>query len=418
MTHNKHIVVGGGVVLAVILASGALMAWKNYSALHTTEFAESEMSETRTGVTDKEILIGASSALSGHAASLGINYVTYGADIAVQEFNDNGGVFGRKISLVSYDDQYDPPQAVANTKKLIEEDKVFVLSSYVGTPTGVQVLPLINEHRIPLVGLFTGAGAFRSSEQPYVFNIRASYDEEMGLAIRYFVGTLEFKKIAIFYQNDAFGLAGRSGAIKALSKMGLAPIAEATFERGSMAVEEAGESIGASGAEAVVMVGTYAQLAKFVHLIGDVDHQMKFHTLSFVGPEAFAEGLEEIEEGHNETESPADVFVTQVVPPPYYTDIFDGLDRYAETLHRYYPEAPVTFGGLEGYIGMRVLLSAIESAGRDLTREGLLEALLALRYKDISIGSLLSFDNPERQALHKVFMTTLVHGEYLVVPVR
>jgi len=153
------------------------------------------------------VLIGSSAALTGPAAQLGTNLIS-GAEAAISEINDVGGINGRKLRMISYDDAYDPPKAVENTQKLINQDKVFALFNYVGTPTGVKVAPLVQEAQIPLVGMFTGAEAFRSPLQKYIFNIRGSYYEETELAIKYFAEDIGLKKVAVFYQADAFGLAG------------------------------------------------------------------------------------------------------------------------------------------------------------------------------------------------------------------
>lgn len=277
--------------------------------------------------------------------------------------------------------------------------------------------------------MFTGAEAFRNPLQKYIFNIRASYNEEIEEVMRYFVDNKDLKRIAIFYQNDAFGLAGRDGARLALEKRGLKAVAEATYERNTENVEVGAGTLAASQLDAIIMIGTYAPLAKFVRLVKEetLDEEIYFHTVSFVGSEAFAEELvkkrgivhdaetADEHEAHTDTEN---IFVTQVVPPPYYDDIFDGLYRNREVLQKYYPEAEATFGGLEGYISMRVLLDAIENTGRELTREKLMDTLENFRQRDISIGSTVSFTPEDHQALRKVFLTTIVDGEYLVVPVR
>ena len=93
--------------------------------------------------------------------------------------NENGGIHGRKIRIIAYDDSYDPPKCLANTQKLIIDDKVFALFCYVGTPTTVKILPLVEEAQIPLVGMFTGANALRDPFNSWVINVRASYYPEI-----------------------------------------------------------------------------------------------------------------------------------------------------------------------------------------------------------------------------------------------
>lgn len=130
------------------------------------------------GVTDTEILIGSSLALEGHASYLGTETMN-GFMSYIHAINEQGGVHGRKIRVIAYNDSYAPEECVKNTNKLIQEDKVFALASYVGTPTSIQAVPIIEKSGVPLVGLFTGAEVFRKPVKNHVFNIRASYYEEV-----------------------------------------------------------------------------------------------------------------------------------------------------------------------------------------------------------------------------------------------
>jgi ABC-type branched-subunit amino acid transport system substrate-binding protein len=114
------------------------------------------------GVTAQQVLLGSSLALKGHASFLGTQTFR-GAMSYLNHINDQGGVHGRHIKVIAYDDSYDPPMCIANTQKLIIDDQVFALFCYVGTPTTVKVLSLIEEARIPLLGMFTGANALRPS---------------------------------------------------------------------------------------------------------------------------------------------------------------------------------------------------------------------------------------------------------------
>ncbi|MBU4418651.1 MAG: ABC transporter substrate-binding protein, partial [Candidatus Omnitrophica bacterium] len=123
------------------------------------------------GVTDNEIVIGSSAALEGEAGFLGTQLI-HGSLAYLNEINAQGGIHGRKIRLISYDDQYEPSKTVANTQQLINTDKVFALFDYVGTPTTVKIIDLVHQAEIPLLGLFTGAEDLRTPFRPYIFNIR------------------------------------------------------------------------------------------------------------------------------------------------------------------------------------------------------------------------------------------------------
>src|SRR5437879_8766209 len=152
------------------------------------------------GVTSKTILVGQSAAFSGPAAQLGIQ-MNIGTKAYLDYINAQGGVYGRKIALKTRDDRYDANLCIDATKKLIEEDKVFALISYVGTPTTGAALPILSEAKVPLVGPFTGAELLRTPVNRYVFNVRASYYDETEKIVEQLVSTGN-KKIAVFYKDD------------------------------------------------------------------------------------------------------------------------------------------------------------------------------------------------------------------------
>lgn len=360
------------------------------------------------GVSDTEILIGSSSALTGSAASLGSNLIS-GAKAAIGEINASGGINGRQLKMVSYDDQYDPPKALENTQKLINQDKVFALFNYVGTPTGVKVMPIVQEAQIPLVGMFTGAEVFRNPVQKYIFNIRGSYYQETELSTKYFVDNLGLKNIAVFYQADAFGLAGLEGVKIALEKRGLKPVALGSYERGTVKVEDAVKAVAKSNAQAVIMIGTYTPLAKFVGQIKAEKPEMLFDTVSFVGSEAFAKEL---------GQDTSNVYVTQVVPPLFYGQEFSAVQKYQQALQKYDPTAEATFGGLEGYINTKVLAEGIRQAGKNLTRAGLVQALESLQNYNVGIGASISFSPTSHQGLNKVYLTSINQDKFVLIPVK
>jgi len=181
------------------------------------------------GLSPTEIVIGQCAALSGPAAGLGAG-MKIGLLAAIDEANAKGGIHGRKIRLISVDDGYEPEKCVDCTAKLID-DGVFALAGYVGTPTSKVAAPIAQEAKVPLVGLFTGADLLRRPVQRYVVNIRASYDDETEALVARLVDQTGKKRIAVFYQDDSFGLSGLGGAEKALARRKMAVVAKGRFER-------------------------------------------------------------------------------------------------------------------------------------------------------------------------------------------
>lgn len=364
--------------------------------------------EPTPGVTDTEILLGSSLALEGHASYLGTQtlrgFLSYFRDV-----NEHGGIHGRTIRVIAYDDSYDPPKCLANTQRLIVEDRVFALFSYVGTPTTVKILPLVEEARIPLLGMFTGANALRDPLSRYVINVRASYYEETGAAVDHLVRDLGIRKTAVFYQYDAYGFDGLTGMELALERYSLTPVARGSYIRGTLDVEEGLQRILASGAEAVCMIGTYEPCAKFVRLAHQQGFNPVYYLVSFVGADELARRLEASE---------ATVIMSQVVPPPEVhpsNNLPETVSEYVRLLKRHFPEDKPNFVGLEGFINAKVAVEGLLRAGRNLTREGFIDAIESISDFPLFPDTSLSFSPTDHQGLDRVYFTRLQAGQFVLI---
>lgn len=382
-------------VVATILVSGQLISYQPET---------DNVSANTQGVLNDEILIGASSALSGYVGYLGTSYM-HGALSYLNKINEEGGIYGRKIRVVSYDDRYEPSQTILNTQRLINKDKVFALFNYVGTPTAVKVIPIVESAKIPLVGLFTGANALRSPVRHYIFNIRASYYQETEMAVKYFVDNLKLTRIAVFYQADVYGIDGFEGAKIALRKRELEPVFSAAYIRGTMDVEKAAEDILASDPEAIIMVGTYSPTAKFVKLVKKDSPNMLFHSVSFVGPEEFAKDLK------GETDN---VFVTQVVPPPKTSDYLEGVLEFKEYLKESYPDDLPNLGAFEGFVNAKVLVEGLKRSGRDLNRENFIDSLESIKDFSFGVDATVNFSEGNHQGLNRIYFTSIKDGVFVM----
>src|SRR6476620_10819673 len=189
------------------------------------------------GVTDSQVVLGQSVALTGPAAQLGLD-MQLGASLYFNKVNAAGGVHGRKIVRKTLDDGYEATRAAENTKKLINDERVFALFGYVGTPTSAASLPIFTEAKVPFVGPFTGAELLRNPVNPLIFNVRASYYDETEAIVQHLTA-MSVNRIAVFYQNDAYGQAGLAGVERALKKRNLPIIAKGTVERNTVDVKKA-----------------------------------------------------------------------------------------------------------------------------------------------------------------------------------
>ncbi len=315
------------------------------------------------GVTDTQIVIGQSAPLTGPAAQLGIR-LRMGIEAYFKQVNNDGGVAGRSLKLVSLDDGYEPARAVANTKTFINGGDVFALLGYVGTPTTLAAKPLIDQAGIPLIGPFTGAMGLRSPVDPHIFNIRASYDDETRKIVDQFL-FLGLIKIAVFYQDDAYGMAGLTGVQKALAAHNLKPVATGTVKRNTVDVAGALASILPSKPDLIVEVGTYTEVAAFNQQAIAKGYGGQFANVSFVGSEALAKALGP--EGNG-------VIITQVVPFPFST-VTPLVREYQAAMNAAGHKGDYDFTSLEGYIDAKVLVQALRKAGKTLTRASLMDAL-------------------------------------------
>lgn len=347
------------------------------------------------GVFDDKIVFGQSAAFKGPAAFLGLG-MREGILAAFNEANAAGGVHGRKLELVSYNDGYEPEKAIANTERLIGDDKVFALIGEVGTPTSKAVQPITTEQSVPFLGPFTGAAFLRDPSLRNVINVRASYDQETEAWIERLTGDLGLSRIAILYQDDSFGRAGLKGVTKALEKRGLKPVAEGTYMRGTTAVKRALLAIRKGSPQAVVMVGAYKPCAEFVKLAHTIKLDAIFVNISFVGSKALAEELGQDGKG---------VVVTQVVPLPDDVDI-PLVARYQRAMKATNPYAKVGFVSLEGYIVGRLTVEALNRLGNPVTRAGLLSTIRDVGVFDLD-GVTLSYGPDDNQGMDRVFVTVI-----------
>lgn len=362
------------------------------------------------GVTDKEILFGSSLALQGHAGYLGQETLR-GAMSYLQHVNEEGGVHGRTIRVITRDDSYDPPKCLDNTQRFLIEDQVFGLFCYVGTPTTVKILPLVEEAQVPLLGMFTGANALREPFMPYLINVRASYYQETNAVVEHLVKDLKLTRIAVFYQYDAFGFDGLTGTELALKRFGLEPVARGSYVRGTHDISEGLERIRESGAEAVVMIGTSDPCANFIRKSLEHDYSPIFYMVSFVGAKELSRNLLQSET------SRVDVIMSQVVPPPINRDgtVSGSAEEFARLLEKYYPGEEPNFVGFEGYINAKVLVEGLKRAGRDLTRKSFLNAISSMN--DFSLGGdvELTFGPLDHQGMDKVYFTRLHEGRFILL---
>ena len=354
-----------------------------------------EIRAEESGISDERILFGQSAAFSGPAQELGKD-MRIGIEAAFQEANARGGVHGRQLTLLSLDDAYEPEAAIANTRRLIEQEGVFALIGAVGTPTSLSATPVAAAADVPYIAPFTGAAFLREARWQNVINLRASYNQETEAMVARLTTDLGIKRIAVMYQDDSFGRAGYRGVRQALERRSMAPVAIGVYQRNTTAVKTGLLNLHSANPDAVILIGAYRPVATLIAWARHIGLDPVFMTISFVGSNALAREL---------GRGGAGVFVTQVVPFPTDNTLPVGL-AYRRALTAHAPAATPGFVSYEGYLAGRLAIAALERCGREVDRVGFLKNLRGTDTIDLD-GFELRYGANDNQGSDAVFLTVI-----------
>jgi ABC-type branched-subunit amino acid transport system substrate-binding protein len=374
-----------------------------------------------------DIFIGMSAAFKGPSRGLGIELYR-GAMAYLEEVNRTGGIHGRKVIIKTYDDNYNPVPCIGNTVRLVEKDKVLLLFGYVGTPTMTRILPLLKRYSGQSVyNFFPFTGAEPHRQPPYneyVFNLRASYQEETQGLVDNFV-RIGRKRIAMFYQIDAYGRSGWDGVRRALTRHGLTIVAEATYRRGtpySASMREQVEILRQANPDAVISVGAYAACAAFIRDARDAGLNVPIANVSFVGSESMLSLLAASEKltGKDYTQG----LVNSQIVPSYYRDL-PAVRQYWQLMERYNPMPPAdlwesgyqplpqSFVSFEGFLNAKLLVEILKRMGPDSKRERIREVVESMHEVDLGIDTPISFGPNMHQGSHQVYYTEVKDGRFV-----
>ena len=356
------------------------------------------------GVSDDRVLFGQSAAFEGPAQELGKN-MRIGIEVAFAEANANGGVHGRRLELVSYNDSYEPEASIANTYRLIDEDEVFALIGEVGTPTSRSATPVAAAANVPFIGPFTGAGFLRDPSWDNIINLRSSYQQETAEMVARLMEDLGITRIGVMYQDDSYGRSGYRGVVAALEPHGMEPVAVGLYQRNTTAVKTALLDLMEGEPEAVIMIGAYEPCAELIIWARRLGFDPMFLNVSFVGSNALKEVL---------GSKGAGVVVTQVVPFPWDSSL-PVVEAYQKALGDHSVDLSPGFVSLEGYLAGRMAIAGLEKCGRDVDRACFMDSILGSNLIDIG-GFELKFGEGDNQGSDRVFLTVIGHdGVYHAV---
>jgi branched-chain amino acid transport system substrate-binding protein len=372
-----------------------------------TAAAAGRVQSTVQGVTDTEIRFGIAAPFSGPAKEMG-RQLKLGIETAFAVVNDNGGIEGRQLKLVTADDGYEPTRTLSAMKELYEKNQVFGFVDNYGSPTALVSVPYALERHALYFGAFTGANSLRRDPPDrYVFNYRAGYAEEADAIVRYLVKVrrLRPEEIGVLTQQDAYGDAGMDGVTKAIRALrgGVAgQIFRMTYSRNTVNVEEAVAQLKRlkTPPKAIVLVATYRPAAKFIEKTRALYPDMIYATISGVGSTGLADEL--ILLGPRYADG---VICTQVTPS---VDSYASVAlAYKKALAKYFPGEAPDYVSLESYLTANILIEGLRRAGPQLDTETVVDKLESMRDFEMGLGPRVSFGSSEHQAVHKVWGTQL-----------
>lgn len=348
------------------------------------------------------IKVGMSTALSGPAQGLGQG-MRAGVQAYFEQVNQRGGVNGRPLQLIALDDQYEPSKAAPNVRRLIDEERVIAIIGNVGTPTAVVTVPIVNEKKVPFFGAFTGAGVLRKTPPDrYVFNVRASYADETAEMVRGLLEDRQLKPadIGFFTQDDAYGDAGYQGALKALTKHGLRSpemLPHGRYARNTLDIEDGLARLldPRVRPRAVIVVGAYQPVAKFIRMAKQHGLRAIFANVSFVGSSELRRALGPDADG---------VVITQVVP--HWSGELPVLQEYRAC------GLEANFVSLEGFIVGRAFSEVLRAAGADATPEGFVKAAESGAEFDLGLDKKQALSATRHGFSTAVWPTVIKHGEF------
>ena len=345
------------------------------------------------GVNDTEIVIGQSLGMSGPLAELGTE-IANGSRAYFDSLNERGGIHGRKIRLITLDDGYVPANSMKNAERLLEQERVFALLNFMGTPNNQAVLPLVEKTGVPFFSPLTGADAVRYPFRRNVFNVRAGYRDEIEKLVRH-LHTIGVSRISAVIQANSFGKEGLAAVESAMEARGSKLRSVASIRTDASDASDAASQTFQANPSAVILITAGRATNELIKAYGRLTKGVQFYTLSVMGAQSNIKALGKDGVG---------TVVAAVVPFPW---------SHASPLAKEYRAAmekigvqEYSFVSFESYINARVLAEALRRSGKDLTREKLIG--VAENMAGINLGELeINFSKDSRQGSRYVDLTII-----------
>jgi branched-chain amino acid transport system substrate-binding protein len=350
-----------------------LMAWAMVAAAHAVAGDK--------GVTPTEIRLGASAVLSGPLGAQTRDYGV-GSRLYFDAVNAEGGVHGRKISYTTLDDGFDVKRAVENTRKLIDEESVFMIFHSTGTAQTGAILPLLAESRTIAFGPVTGASAFREKVNPYLFHVRASYANEARRILSQLKQT-GISRIAVFYQDDGLGKTLQAELRLAATAENIAFVAEIKGDPAQPDFKAAAAATDKAQPQAVIVATAGNTFTSYIRAVQQTTAKPGFYGFSVASLDVINRELKEQARG---------IILTQIMPSLRNTTI-PVVAEYLKLLREKSPGAAPSASQFEGFVHAKLLVEGLRRAGRPLSTEAFIKAMESAG--EISFGRFVAKYSPQ-----------------------
>ena len=382
-----------GAAVAIALSASPALAQKKYD----------------TGASDTEIKIGQTVPFSGPAsvyASIGKTQAAY-----MRMINDQGGINGRKINLIQYDDAYSPPKAVEQVRKLVEGDEVLLTFQVIGTPSNAAVQKYLNAKKVPQLFAATGASKFTDPKNfPWTLGFNPNYFTEGRIYGQYILKEHPNAKIGILYQNDDLGKDYLNGIKAGLGdKADTMVVAEASYEVSDPTIDSQILKLKAAGADLLFSASTPKQAAQAIKKIAELD----WHPVQIVDINATSVGAVMKPAGLEAAKGVISVNYGKDPLDPTWKDN-PGLKRYFDFMAKYYPDGDKDSNfNTYGYATAQLLVHVLKQCGDDLTRENVMKQAAALNgvSTDIALPGIKATTSPTDYRVNKQLQMMRFNGE-------
>jgi branched-chain amino acid transport system substrate-binding protein len=327
-----------------------------------------------TGASDTEIKIGNIMPYSGPASAYGVIGKTETAYF--NKINAEGGINGRKINFISYDDGYSPPKAVEQARKLVESDEVLVVFNPLGTPSNSAIQKYLNAKKVPQLFVATGATKWNDPKDfPWTIGWQPSYQSEARIYAKYLIKEKPDGKIAVLYQNDDFGKDYLKGLKDGLGNKASMITAEESYETTEPSIDGHIVKLKATGADVFISITTPKFAAQAIKKLAEIDwHPM--HIVSNVS--ASVGGVLQPAGFENSQGMLSAAYAKDGADPQWDND--PGMKKFFEFLAKYYPDANKLDGSVVyGYGVAQTLVQVLKQCGDDLTRENVMKQAASLK---------------------------------------